>query len=111
MVSVVGEQKFGPHGFLAVTPTGAVVACAASRWDAIVEKHPVLAGLTESVRETIAQPDEIRRSRWDPRIWLCYRRRQGRLLCAVIAPESGTLVTAYPTDSMKAGEVIWTRSE
>jgi hypothetical protein len=106
----MADELSGSDGFLAMTPTGAIVECSRERWAFIVEKHPPLAGLLEAIRLTIEAPDEIRRSRWAPDILLCYRRRDPRWLCAVIAPKSETLVTAYPTDAVKAGDLIWTPS-
>ena len=96
-----------PAGFTAATPTGAVIVCSEERWAAVAAKHPVLAARAEAVRDTIANPVEIRRSRHDRGVWLCYRRDNTRLLCVVIQPELGLLVTAYPADGMKQGDVIW----
>ena len=96
-----------PAGFTAVTPVGAIIACSEERWAAVVSKHPVLAGRGDAVRDAIADPLEIRRSRHDPGVWLCYRRDNERLLCAVIRPDVSALVTAYPADAMKQGDVIW----
>lgn len=31
-----------------------------------------------------------------------------RLLCAVIRPDAGLPITAYPTDAVKQGVVVWT---
>jgi hypothetical protein len=97
--------------FVAVTPNGVAVTCASDRWALIVEKHPDLAGESESVREAVEDPDEIRQSRRASNTWLCYRRRESRFLCAVIAIQTGMLLTAYRTNAMKVGEIIWTRSE
>jgi hypothetical protein len=97
-------------GFFAVTPNGVAVECSAERWTVILRRHPALSGLANEIRRTIEDPDEIRRSRWDSDVWLCYRRRQARWLCAVIAPRSGRLVTAYPSSAVKAGDLIWTPS-
>lgn len=97
-----------PPVFTAVTPTGATITCSEERWTVVASKHPVLVGRVEAVRATVADPPlEIRRSRHDPEVWLCYRRDGTRLLCAVIQSELGMLVTAYPADGIKQGDVIW----
>jgi hypothetical protein len=97
--------------FMAITSNGVAVTCASDRWALIVDKHPDLQGQSRAVQNTVEDPDEIRRSRRVPNTWLCYRRRESRFLCAVIATQTGMLLTAYPTNAIKVGEVIWTRSE
>ena len=100
--------------FEAMTPLGFSVRCTATHWQFIVsQKHPVLAGREGEVGQVLSDPDEIRRSRKDPAVLLFYRGRSPRWLCAVVRREhgSGFLITAYPTDAIKAGEVIWTKSK
>lgn len=95
------------------TPLGFSVRCTQAYWRFIVtEKHPVLAGREAEVRDTLSDPDEIRRSRKDPRVLLFYRGHKPRWICAVVrrGDGAGFLVTAYPADVVKAGETIWTRS-
>jgi len=79
----------------------------------VTEKHPVLAGREEEVRQVLADPDEVRRSRKDPGVPLFYRGLSPRWLCAVARRQDGAafLLTAYPTDAIKAGESIWTESK
>jgi hypothetical protein len=47
-----------------------------------------------------------------PNDFLFYRGIAPRWLCAVVQrdDDAGFLITAYPTDAVKAGETIWTRS-
>ncbi len=100
--------------FEVVTPLGFVVRCSVAYWEFIsTEKHPVLAGHHKDVEQVLTDPDEVRRSRKDPAVVLFYRGYSTRWLCAVACREdgSGFLITAYPTDAIKAGEVIWTRSK
>ena len=96
------------------TPIGFTVRCTKVYWTFVVsEKHPTLAGHEGDVRETLADPDEVRRSRRDANVYLFYRGTKPRWLCAIVRREdgSGFLITAYPTDIIKIGEVIWTRSK
>jgi hypothetical protein len=96
------------------TPLGFAVRCTRKYWDFIVRyKHPSLAGHEEDVRLVLADPDEIRRSRKDPQVLLFYRGAKPRWLCAVARRENGYgfLITAYPTEAVKAGETLWTRSK
>jgi len=96
-----------------VTPPGLHVRCTDASWLHIsTVKHPVLAGRRADVAQVLADPDEIRVSRKDPDVLLFYRGQPPRWLCAVIKcdGDSGFLITAYPTDAVKAGERRWTRS-
>ena len=56
-------------------------------------------------------PEEVRRSNIDPNVYLYYR-RIGRLYCVVVkhqTDEEGFIITAYPVDKVKEGEIVWTR--
>jgi hypothetical protein len=72
----------------------------------------VLWGREREIEAVLADPDEARRSRKDVRVLPFYRGGGPRRLCAVARREdgSGFLITAYPTDAIKAGERIWKRS-
>jgi hypothetical protein len=62
------------------------------------------------VQDALQTPDEIRRSRSDPNVYLFYRLEfPGRWICAVAKRLNyeGFLVTTYPTDAIKEGEQIW----
>ena len=110
-VHMTAGDQTDDGAFMAITPNGVAVTCASDRWARIVEKHRDLRGESPAVREVVEDPDEIRQSKRASNTWLCYRRRKSRFLCAVIAAQTGTLLTAYSTDARKVGEVIWTRSE
>jgi hypothetical protein len=82
-------------------------------WESIVTiKHPVMRGREVDVQHTLREPDEIRRSRHDPAIYLFYRiERPKRWICAVTKRLNGDgfLITTYPTDAIKEGEQIWSK--
>lgn len=108
------DQSIGALQFRVKTPLGLVVRCTRRYWRFIVtEKHPILAGCQGEIVETLQAPREIRESRKDPTVALFYRGGPDRWTCAVVKRENGTgyLITAYPTDAIKVGEVIWTRSK
>ena len=65
----------------------------------------------EEVRKTLSQPDEVRRSVSDPNVLLFHREVTPRWVCAVVkrAEDIGYLLTAYPADKIKQGEVVWTK--
>ncbi len=97
--------------FEAPTPLGFSVRVTCDYWELIVTiKHPVMRGREMDVQDTLRTPDEIRRSRSDPVVYLFYRlERLGRWICAVAKQlnDEGFLITAYPTDAIKEGERIW----
>lgn len=102
-----------PYLFDATTPLGFRVRTTPGYWLFLVEaKHPVLAGRDADILRVLTDPDQIRRSRRDPDVYLFYRGDGRRWLCAVARRrcDHGFLITAYPTDAIKTGELAWTRS-
>jgi hypothetical protein len=96
------------------TPLGFVVRCTSDYWLVVsTMKHPVMRGKRADVIDALREPDEVRRSRKDAEVLLFYRAGGPRWHCVVVRQRGavGYLITAYPTDSMKVGEVLWTRSE
>lgn len=103
----------GKNLFEVDTPLGFSVRCTVAYWRFIIsDKHPIMAGREEDVQKTLADPDVVRRSRQDPEVYLFYREEKSRWLCAVVRREnaSGFLITTYPTDIIKIGEIVWKRS-
>jgi hypothetical protein len=95
------------------TPLGYRVRTTQDYWEFIVRvKHPTLRGREADIIRVLADPEQVRRSRVDPDLFLFYRSEGARWLCAVTRrlPAHGFLVTAYPTDTIKAGATVWTRS-
>ena len=97
--------------FEAMTPLDFTVRVPTAYWDFIITiKHPVMAGCENDVKKTLENPEQIRVSRSDPKVYLFYKiQRQGRWICVVTKRLNGDgfLVTSYPTDSIKEGEHIW----
>jgi hypothetical protein len=93
------------------TPLDFTVRVSLAYWDLIATvKHPVMAGLERKVTETLEQPEEIRVSKSDSKVFLFYRtQKPGRWICAVVKRLNGEgfLITTYPTDTIKEGEHIW----
>ncbi len=94
------------------TPLGFRVICSESYWEQITTiKHPAMRDHLEQVRETLAAPDEVRRSVSDSNVLLFHRKVMPRWVCAVVkrADGVGYLLTAYPADKVKQGEIVWTK--
>ncbi len=95
-----------------ITPLGFRVHCYQTYWqEKILASHPVMEGRVEDVKRALTAPDEVRISRTDEEVYLFYTSDEKRLVCAVArsAEEDGFLITAYPTDRMKAGKTVWKR--
>ena len=63
------------------------------------------------VKEILENPDKVCKSNLDNTVYLYYRKIE-RLYCAVVknlTSKEGFLITAYPTEKIKEGEIIWTR--
>lgn len=106
------SESTGPDVlFEVLTPLGFWVRVTRVSWEFIITvKHPIMVGREASVQDTLTHPEEIRRSRSDPSVYLFYKtERIGRWVCAVSKrmSEEGLLITAYPTDAIKEGVRIW----
>lgn len=97
--------------FDVITPVGFSVRCTREYWNFIVNnKHPIMNGKEQEVIEVLTHPLEVRKSNKDENIFLFYSQGLNHLVCAVTKKQSenkGFLITTYPTDAIKAGEVIW----
>ena len=87
------------------TPLEFSMRCTREYWQFIVSnKHPAMASHEDAIKLTLADPDEVRRSRKDRRVFLFYRGKSPRWICAVAKRENGEgfLVTVYPSDAIKS---------
>lgn len=99
--------------FEVMTPLGFRVRVSRSYWNLIISiKHPVMAGHENEVKSALQYPEEVRQSNMDSSVYLFYKtQRKGQWVCAVSKRRNGEgfLITAYPTNNVKAGEKIWPR--
>jgi hypothetical protein len=97
--------------FEAITPLGFHVRVTKAYWELIVSiKHPIMAGREDDVKDTLEDPDEIRRSKSDEDVYLFYKtEREKRWICAVSkrTDNLGFLITTYPTGAIKEGVQVW----
>jgi len=95
--------------FEITTPLRIKIRTTKQYWDYLINiKHQVMKGKEKIVKEVLFNPDEIRKSRTDEDMFLYYKKID-KLYCVVTKHEGGEgfLTTAYPTDKVKEGEVIW----
>jgi hypothetical protein len=97
--------------FTAQTPLNCSIHVTVAYWNIITQiKHPIMNGQEAAVQATLTQPDQIRRSRSDSNVYLFYKlQREKRWICAVVRQlnREGFLITTYPTDAIKEGEIVW----
>ncbi len=100
--------------FDVLTPLGFRIRCTKEWWEYVTTvKHPVLKDRLGGVIATLSHPLEVRRSTKDSAVLLFYRAAAPRFLCVVTRKENGEgfLITAYPTDNLKKGEIVWSASK
>ncbi|WP_414565954.1 MULTISPECIES: hypothetical protein [unclassified Anabaena] len=70
----------------------------------------IMRGREVDIQATLSEPDEIRLSKSDQKVYLFYRADgEKRWVCAVTKQLNGEgfLITAYRIGAIKEGEVIW----
>jgi hypothetical protein len=79
--------------------------------------HPEMTGQTSRIAETLADPDRIVRSSTDPTVELYYKWYTAtpvtaKFLGVVVKalPDGTFMITAYYTDAVKRGEVLWEKT-
>ena len=92
---------------------GRIVRLTEERSKHILE-HPEMEGMLEAIGQTIALPQKVIQSLSDREAHLHYRFYVGtrvgdKYLCVVvkIRQEDAFVLTAYLTDTIKKGELIW----
>ncbi len=95
---------------------GRPVRLTAERRQHILE-HPEMAEWADKIGEVLANPEQVVRSRSDQEAELFYvwktRTRVGpKYLCVVVLakPSTAFVLTAYLTDAIKKGELLWPRN-
>lgn len=93
------------------TPLIIEVRTTVQYWEYLVTfKHPVMKSKEDIVKSVLLMPDEIRRSKIDKEVFLYYK-QYDKWYCVVVkhTGTDGFLITAYPTDKVKEGDLIWTK--
>ena len=77
-------------------------------------EHTEMVGMEDELERILPTPSEVRVSRSDDSVWLFYEfyartRLGGKWLCVVVKylPTDAFVITAYLTDAVKAGEILW----
>ena len=92
---------------------GLTVRLTDERLEHILE-HPEMVALEASIGETLVDPERVVQSLSDSSVRLFYRHYPvtsvgAKFLCVVVKMgfEDSFVITAYLTDRMKKGEIVW----
>ncbi len=100
--------------FEVVSKFGKKVILSHGRYDHITKRHPEVLGEMDKMKETLASPKMIRRSKYDEKVWLFYRffketpvTEKYSMAAVRVLNDDALVVTSYFTDRIKIGEEIW----
>lgn len=96
--------------FTILAPPDFYVRTSEKYWQKLLIKHPDIAELESEVTQALTNPDEIRQSSRDSNIVLFYFTLKAKRWVVAVARRlngDGFLITAYQTDAIKEGELIW----
>ena len=101
--------------FKVKTPLGVTIHTTRDYWKTITTiKHPVMINYTKEVKDALADPSEIRRSKQDTHVYLYYTNIGKVNVCVVagqLSSREGYIITAYLTDRIKEGEQIYVKNK
>ncbi len=87
------------------------------RLNHILIEHSFMVGKEWAIRETLADPDEVRVSNQDRQVSLYYRWYNtsdidNKFICVVvrILENDAFIIIAYPAERIKRGDLVWKRN-
>ena len=79
-----------------------------------IGEHPEMVGLERTIEDVLRCPEQVVESLSDPQVRLYYRWHVGtrvgdKYLCVVVklCDDDGFMLTAYLTDTVKKGRILW----
>jgi len=95
---------------------GKAVKLDEDRWKHVLE-HPEMKDQLHRMKEALVDPDEIRESVHAPSIWMFYKlyphspvSEKYMLVIVEVSDGEGFIVTAFFTDKVKKGGLLWRKS-
>ncbi len=90
------------------------IALTANGYEHVSERHPEVSGEVEKMRNTLVNPQVIRKSTYEDKVWLFYRlfdktpvSRKYLMVGVRLFNNEGIVITSYFTDKIKMGDEIW----
>lgn len=84
------------------------------RWKHITETHPELKRMLKELEGALENPELIliKRSVYSDNVFYryCEHIYEGKHICVVVKLDEESIVTAYITDRIKRGEVLWKKN-
>ena len=81
-----------------------------------ISEHPEMGPMIQAIEETLTNPERVVQSMNDPEAHLYYRfyigtRVGDKYLCVVVKVKEADafILTAYLTDTIKKGDIVWPR--
>ena len=96
-----------PIHFEVTSSLGKRIKVTKSYWDKIIgTKHRIMKNKEDLVKETLMNPDKIRKSIKDINVYLYYKKTNDKHNCVVVKHLNGEgfIITTYLTDRIKVGE-------
>lgn len=99
----------GKYLIEALTPLGLRVRATNSYWTLTQKKHPEVTSKLAWVQQSLMEPEFIRQSQKDKKVLLFYKHYNSYWFCVIVKKLDGEafVITAYITDKIKEGEVVW----
>jgi len=95
---------------------GKVIRLDEDRWKHVLE-HPEMKNQIYRIKETLIDPDEVRETSRSSSVWLFYKfyphspvSEKYLLVIVEVLDGEGFIVTAFFTDKVKKGGLIWKKS-
>jgi hypothetical protein len=108
------EEQHDPVIMTITDFEGQLIRLTRRQWSHILNRHDYMEGKQWVVRETLEDPAEVRKSVDDPNTVKLYYRRYTttvgeRWVCVVVKflDSDAFIITAYETDKLISGELIW----
>ena len=83
-------------------------------WNHITKTHPELRDMLDDLKGALEDPELIKRSVYNENVVLFYRYYEhiyeGKHMCVVVSIDEESIVTAYITDRIKKGQVVWKKN-
>jgi hypothetical protein len=90
------------------------IGLSGERWNHITDTHPEIKELRKELEGALANPELIKKSVYNENVVLFYRHYthiyEGKYMCVVVRLDEKSIVTAYITDRIKSGDVIWKKN-
>jgi hypothetical protein len=93
---------------------GRMIRLTDERFNHLESQHPEMANQRNNIADKLSNPERIIRSKTDASVELFYKYYSStpvsmKFLCIVVkqSKDDNFIITAYFTDSVKKGEVIW----